>query len=525
MQNKPSAPYADLESAITGYLAGSLNSNQLKPVLAPSGIYEQRNAQFMLRVRITGGHLESSTLRSLADVMEHNSIPSCHLSSRQAIQLHDVAVEKIISTMIECQAIGLPFKGGGGNTYRNILISPDSGLAVDEAFDVLPYAIAIHHALANRPEAFLLPRKFKVGVFSKPSEAFLAAAQDLGFLAVTRDGERGFTVYGGGGMGRESGVGIKLFDFLPHAQFLRCTLAMLHLFSDQGDRVNRHQARLRYVLKRQGSENFARLFNIYFEKTLWEPPVLHPATDYGIPARQRTALHAGQTPLAGYETWKCHAVEPTQLGVDQVMARLYVPYGNLTPDQCRQIAALADDFGGGFLRLMRSQDVLLGPVSATSLPALYNRLFTDFRELDLTLRSFRGHITTCVGSSVCKIGVLSAPVLADAIADRLDPLLPADTPEKLKMLRQITNDILISGCPNSCSGHPTAWLGFQGLKQRVGDRVEDAVLPFTGRSLKPDALRLATHHESTPAIPVAHLPDFVAEALGVLTTQRSSLQH
>ena len=516
-QNKPSALYADLESAITGYLAGSLNSDQLKPALAPSGIYEQRNALFMLRVRITGGHLESSALRSLADVMEHNNIPLGHLSSRQAIQLHNVAVEKIISTMVECQAIGLPFKGGGGNTYRNILISPDSGLAVDEAFDVLPYAIAIHRALANRPEAFLLPRKFKVGIFSKPSEEFLASAQDLGFLAVTRGGERGFTVYGGGGMGRESGVGIKLFDFLPQDQFLRCTLAMLHFFSDQGDRVNRHQARLRYVLKRQGSENFARLFNLYFEKTLWESPVIPLAPDYASLANQRTAFPLEQTPKADYEVWKLHAVSSTHLGIGQVMVRLYIPYGNLTPTHCRLLAGITEDYGVGFLRLMRSQDLLLGPVSATALPSLYNRLIADFPGLDLTLRSFRGHITTCVGSSVCKIGVLSAPLLADAIADRLDPLLPADTPEKLKMLRQITNDILISGCPNSCSGHPTAWLGFQGLKQRIGDKIEDAVLPFTGRSLKAESLRLAAHRESTPAIPVAHLPDFVAEALGFRT--------
>jgi sulfite reductase beta subunit-like hemoprotein len=516
-QNGQGPLYSDLEAAIAGYTAGTLNSNQLKPVLAPFGIYEQRNAQFMLRVRITGGHLAAVALRDLADVMEKNSIPLGHLSSRQAIQLHDVAVENIVETMIQCHAIGLPFKGGGGNTYRNILISADSGLARDEAFHVLPYAEAIHRILANRPEAFLLPRKFKVGVFSKPSEAFLAAAQDLGFLAVTAGEKRGFTVYGGGGMGRDSGLGIKLIEFLPHDQFVRCTLAMLNLFSDQGDRVNRHQARLRYVLKNRGAQDFARLFHFYFERTTWDPLILPPSPDYAALANRRKRIPAGLPPQAGYEAWKRHAVGPTRLGTDQVTVRLYVPYGNLTPEQCRRLAGIAEDFGGSFLRLMRSQDLLLGPVSEASLPALYNRLIENFPGLDLTLRSFRGHITTCVGSSVCKIGVLSAPALADAISEKMDALLPADTPEKLKILRQLTDDLLISGCPNSCSGHPSAGLGFQGLKRRIGDKIEEAVLPFTGRSLQPESLRLSTYDEANPAIAIENLPAFVAESLGFRT--------
>jgi len=503
----------DLEAAVAGYLAGTLSSNQLKPALAPSGIYEQRNSLFMLRVRITGGHLESAALRGLAGVMERHHIPLGHLSSRQAIQLHDVEAGEILGTMAACRAIGLPFKGGGGNTYRNILISPDSGLAPGGTFDVLPYAWAIHQALAARPDALQLPRKFKVGMFSHPDEAFMAAVQDLGFLAVTSGGQRGFTVYGGGGLGRESGVGVKLFDFLPHDQFIRCTLAMLHLFNDQGDRVNRHQARLRFVLKARGAEAFARLFHFYFEKTVWEAPVLPPAPDYAALARRHRLFSSGIKPEAGYEAWKYHAVGSTSLGADVVTVRLYVPFGNLSPDQFRRLASVSDDFGGGFLRLMRSQDLLLGPVPAAALPALYNRLVADFPGLDLTLRSFRGHITTCVGSSVCKIGILAAPILADAIADHLDPLLPADTPEKLKVLRLITDDIRISGCPNSCSAHPTAWLGFQGLKRKVGEKVEDVVLPFCGRCLQPDSLRLSTCSETTPFITVDGLPAAVAEAL------------
>lgn len=506
--------YADLESAIDQFRAGILSSNQLKPVLSPSGIYEQRDAKFMLRVRITGGHIETQALRRLADVMDRNRIPMGHLSSRQAIQLHDVMPEQIISTMVACREIGLPFKGGGGNTYRNILISPDSGLSPEEAFDVLPHALAMHRALGARPESLLLPRKFKVGIFTKPGEAFLASVQDLGFLAVVSGGQRGFTVYGGGGLGRESGVGARLFDFLPEAQFIRCALAMLRLFSDHGDRSNRNQARLRFVLKSRGAEDFTRLFNFYYQTTPEAPFELPPAPDYGSRpvVREVASVPSAAT---GYEAWRSHAVTPTRFGAEKAIVRLYVPYGNLVPGQLRRLAALADEFGAGFLRLTRNQDLLLAPVATAALTQLHSRLLADFPGLDLTLRSFRGHITTCIGSVVCKVGILASPAVADTVAAHLDSLLPPDTPEKRAQLRRITDDLLISGCPNSCSGHPTAWLGYQGSRKKIGDKVEDVVFPFTGRTLDEKSLRLSTCPEGSAAIPVSQLPAAIAKALGI----------
>lgn len=502
--------FETIQDGIARFLAGALPANQLKPFLAPSGIYEQRDGRFMLRVRVTGGHITTQALRQLADVMDRNGISSAHLSSRQCIQLHHVPVEKIISSILDCEAAGLPFKGGGGNTYRNILASADSGFGEQQVFDVLPYAQYANTILSGLPESFELPRKFKIGFFSNPGDEFTAACQDLGFQAVLSGGQKGFIVYGGGGMGRESATGVKLFDFLPHDQFIHCTLAMLHLFNEHGDRANRHSARLRFVLKKEGADSFTRLFHSYFEKTPCEP-VNPPALPAFAPPPRITTSNPSS---AEFSTWRYHAVTPTHLGAEQVAVRLYIPYGNITSEQIRKLAGLAETFSSGVLRLMPTQDLLMAPVHTASLPALHERLLNDFPELDVVLASFRGHLCTCVGATVCKIGILSAPALADSLAGRLDTLLPADTPEKLVLLRRITDDIRISGCLNSCSGHPAAWLGLQGQKRRAGTGTEDIVLPFTDRSTMPGSFKLASHDGTAGPIRAEDLPAFVAQAIG-----------
>lgn len=506
--------YLCLKSKIDEYLGGAITADQLKPAAAPFGIYEQRNGMFMIRIRITGGHITSAMFRDVAEVMARNGIPHVHLSSRQDIQLHDVAADKIYNTVVGCDRIGLPFRGGGGNTYRNILASADSGFAPNQVFDVLPYAQQLNAVLRRHEKAFGLPRKLKIGFFASPSEEFTAAIQDLGFLAVKQDGRRGFKVYGGGGMGRESSIGVKLFDFLPEDQYIRCAAAMVDLFNDHGDRQNRNRARIRFIIQNIGADAFIKLFMEYFGKAHAAAPETPKETDY---AKLGSGKHfKDEIQEKGFDEWRAHAVLPTGLGDDLLSVRLYVPYGNLTIEQVRRMATLSDDFGGGFLRFLPSQDILISPVHSSRLAALHHRLLADFSDIDLTLKSFKGHIICCVGAGVCKIGVLSAPKIADMVAEEMDKILPADTPRKIEKLKLITSQLRISGCPNACSGHPSAKIGIQGQKQRVGEVMEEFGLIFTGVSDQPDSLRLSVPAKDTPAVKADGLPLAVSDLLDKL---------
>lgn len=503
--------YDQIQDGLNRFLAGTLSSQDLKPVLAPSGIYEQRDGHFMMRVRITGGHLQAASLRDLATLMQQRAIPWAHFSSREAIQLHHIPATQILEILRDCEAIGLPFRGGGGNTYRNVLASPDSGVRAGQAFDILPYAQAVNRALSQIPGAFTLPRKFKIGFFCNPEDEFTAAYQDLGFLATLQDGQKGFVVYGGGGLGRECALGLRLIRFLPHDRFMRCTLAMLQLFSEHGDRTSRATARLRYVLRRLGPQEFQRLFDDYYHRQPDTPVIPElPRASATPPAP------APEEPLPGYADWEAIAVAPGRQETDQVVVRLFVPHGNFSASEGLALAQLAEEFADAQLRLTQGMEVLLAPVAKAALPALYNRLIRDFPGTDLTLNSLKGHIVSCVGAATCKIGILPSPTLADDLALKLDSRLPLDVAERARLIRKIVDGIRISGCPNSCSGHPAAWLGFQGSRRRADGGTEDILLPFRGRSTDPDSLSLSS--PAAEPLPLKDVADYVAAALGLPST-------
>ena len=503
--------YGELKAAVDNYVAGRLSSDELKPFLAPSGIYQQRNDLFMARVRITGGEISGGSLIGLADIAE-----SCggyaHLTSRQDLQIHNVTAERIMEVVSGSDKLGLPFKGGGGNTYRNMIASADSGFSVSCAFDVYPYAHAIHRAVLKYAKAFALPRKLKIGFFAKESERVQAAAQDLGFVAQVREGRQGFTVYAGGGQGRESAVGVKLFDFLDGSNCLRATLALAALFYDHGDRANRQKARLRFVVKRLGAEAFLRLYLGYYADT--KAPTLKIPPEKDLLALVPQLRRGKGGPAAqGFSIWETIAVQPTRFGDEVKSVRLYVPYGNLTGPQLRGLASLAKAYCPVPLRLLVTEDLLIPMVHVSALPEIFERLRGETDGLDLTFGSYKGHLATCVGAAVCRIGMVDTPSVADRLATELDRYLPPDTPEKLRLLRLVTDDLRISGCPNSCASHHVARIGIGCVAQRVDGAVQCLARLLVGAGVRDGVPCFSEELEPDRLIPVADLGKKVLDEL------------
>ncbi|MFA6292116.1 MAG: nitrite/sulfite reductase, partial [Victivallales bacterium] len=249
------------------FTSGKINAAEFKKFTAPLGIYEQSSGEFMIRIRVTGGHLPLSDAKTISETAKANKVGYLHLTTRQDIQLQDVPTEMLYPIVKALVENGIPFKGGGGDTYRNTTACPHSGISPDTIFDVLPYAKAANEFLFEEEKAFQLPRKLKIGFSCCEKDSSMAALQDLGFIAKLVNGKKGFTVYGAGGMGRESMLGIKLFDFLPEEDLLKCIRAVLELFHEQGDRTNRAKARLRHYVAKVGEIEFKKTFLEYFERT------------------------------------------------------------------------------------------------------------------------------------------------------------------------------------------------------------------------------------------------------------------
>lgn len=495
----------NLKKQTAAYIAGELSQNELKHDTAPFGIYPQRDDRFMARIRINGGMLPVDKFTAIADIIEASGVDFAHLTTRQDIQLHGLAPEKICLVTELCAESGLPFQGGGGNTVRNILVSEGSGVNPEDCFDVQPYADTLWDFMFEYEKGYQLPRKLKAGFAAGEYDSRMAQLQDLGFVAVENDkGARGFRVYGGGGMGRESAAGVKLFDFMPAEQVIQCTVAMTDLFYDHGNRENRNQARIRFIIKKIGAEAFVKLFNEYFEKAVESAPPCFPEAKKD---RHAGIFSGSPEVLPGFDQWKKTAVSPTSLSENIVSVRFFVPRGNLNPAQINLLASLAECGAAPYFRLSRSQDLILPEVQVEVLPEIYRILRQDLRDIDLTGESFKGHLVACIGSKTCKIGILDSPGMADAAAAELDSLFADKAELKAVCFAEIVDSIRFSGCPNSCAAHPTAKLGIQGGKKRFTDAPEPAGLVFTR---EPDELLGQTNGEYQP---VAELPAVIRDAI------------
>ena len=490
----------NLVAAWTDYVAGTIDAKALKGQSAGFGIYQQRDDKTMMRVRRVGGRITTDDFRNAANILRTHGGDYAHLTTRQDIQLHGVPAAQVTTALAACESVGFRFRGGGGDTFRNTLVSAYSGLHEDSVFDVVPYAKALSDAFYAFDLAYGLPRKLKIGFADRPADASIAQSNDLGFLAKVVDGQRVFETYLGGGIGFKPRLGLKLFDALPVTDCIRVAMALTALFNDKGCRTNRAHARIRFLREDLGDEGLVKLFHEYLAKAPADAPQTRAAEIAPPPA---TSFPVNAAPSAGFETWKELAVAPLANGL--VAVRVFVPFGNFTADELDAFAAAMTPFGATRFDILSTLDLGL-VVPANQLAGVYNTLAVLGR--DYVAKSFVGNIRTCIGCMVCKSGVTDAPAVGRAVAEYFDAKYqPADTAQKLAVAKALLNDVRISGCPNSCTNQPLAKFGFSGRKLNG----VDAETIFTPGSTNP--ARLGTADTSIPPVTVTDFPAFLEQRI------------
>jgi sulfite reductase (ferredoxin) len=491
-------PAAEIEAYaedVRRFRAGELAPAVFKARRVPRGVYEQRrDGTYMVRVRVPGGALAAAQARLLADLCRRYGEGRLHVTTRQDLQFHGVAIEDTPEIMRRLLAVDLTTKGGGGNTVRNVTACPHAGVCPAERFDVTPFVRAVTAGLIRLTGSYNLPRKYKIAFSGCGADCALARFNDLGFVAEPRDGQPGFRVFAGGGMGAQSRLADPMEPWIPAADAPRVAETVRRLFDRHGDRTNKHRARLRFAVERLGLEAFRAAYAEEKARVTAAdaPPATAEAAATLLPAApsgERPPDYSGES-LAGARVWR-------QRQPGFVAVPLHLAEGFVAAADFAALADVAETFSEErALRATRRQSLILRFVREERVPALVEALRR--LSVDVLTPAALGHFVVCAGASTCRLGLCQSRPAARACAEALDRA-GAD-------LRDLT--IHVSGCPNACGQHPAAALGFYGAAQRVGQRLAPAYRVVAGGRHGADAARLAS---PAGTIPAHTMPAYVAD--------------
>jgi sulfite reductase (ferredoxin) len=450
---------------------GKIEPVKFKGTRVPMGIYEQRkDGTYMVRVRCTGGYISPEQLKQVALTAQSHHSSLLHITTRQEIQIHHIAIEQVKTILPELQTVELSSKGGGGNTVRNILVDINSGISADETFDVLPYAVDLTTRLIAELDSFTLPRKLKIAFSTGETNADFALINDLGFIARIKDGKRGFKVYLGGSVASNPTLGWVLFDFAPEEELFNIAIAAKRFFNNHGNRKNKHKARIRYIFYKEGEEKTRELFfNYYNEIKSKENFVYTPAVlkfEYKKPSFAPASVSSEE-----FFTWKRRNVKAQkQSGLFSTI----VPFinGNTDSETLLKIAEFAAAFGNDVLRFTVRQQLQLRNIPEDYLANVY--LLLNELGISTEFPAVINNIVSCTGADTCRLGICYSKGASLALRKKLGK-------SKLN-LDEIGNlQINISGCPNSCAQQIWSDIGFSG---RVGrnERMYAAYNVYAGAS-------------------------------------------
>ncbi len=485
---------------------GQTSADHFRAFRVPFGVYEQRAAgRYMLRLRITAGDLSSQQLRALATVASRDGNSLLHVTTRQDLQVHDVPVEHLHRGLVTLAEAGLSTIGGGGNSVRNVTACPDTGFCDKECFPVAEHARAVTAELLETPFALDLPRKYKLSFSGCDEDCAGARANDVGYIARVVDGRRGFAVYAGGGMGGKSRVAQLLEEFVPEEEIFYVAEAVKRLFDRLGNRRNKHQARLRFLVEQLGFEGFKERYEEVLAEVRSVPPLKIPPTE--VPPVTVPAKPAPEVNEEAFVEWqRYHVTAQPQPGLHKVEIPLFL--GTMVAPVAEQLADVAKRCGAGRLRSTLAQNLVIPWVPTAALPLAFSLL----SEAGLATPTPRliSEMAVCAGASTCRLGICQSR----GLAHELRGLLEASSLD-LEALKDLK--IFISGCPNSCGRHLLADVGLSGGARRLAGEVAPHYEVRLGSRSTVDSVTFAQGKTVIPAraIPetlVALLTEFSAAA-------------
>ena len=450
------------------FLAGQLAEDDFRPLRLQNGLYVQKHAP-MLRVAIPYGMVSSAQLRTFALIAREYDRGYGHFSTRQNIQFNWPKLAQVPDILAELAKVEMHAVQTSGNCIRNITTDHFAGIAPDEIVNPLVWTEVLRQWSTFHPEFAFLPRKFKIAVSGAETDRAAIQVHDIGLQAVrSAQGEVGFKVIVGGGLGRTPIIGQVIREFLPWKHLITYLEAVIRVYNRYGRRDNLYKARIKILVKERTLPVFRDEVEAEWAQlvdgvgTLTKELVDDIASRFTQPAYRRlpredselkTFLDADR-PFARWHGRNVHAHKvPGYAAVTLSLKRPGVPPGDVTADQLDAIAALADKYSFGELRVTHEQNLVLPDVEQRQLHALWR----EAKALGLATPNIGliTNIIACPGGDFCSLAnAVSIPV-ALAIDERF---------QNLDYVHDIGElDLNISGCMNSCGHHHVGHIGILGV--------------------------------------------------------------
>src|SRR5690349_1475392 len=228
----------DLEKKIRLFREGKIDDDKFRSLRLARGIYGQRQSGVqMIRIKLPLGRVTTKQIRTIADISDEYASKNLHATTRQDIQIHFVSLDRTPELWTKLEKDQITTREACGNTVRNITASDLAGIDPKEPFDVSPYAYETFQYFLRNPICQEMGRKFKISFSSSDDDTAFSFIHDLGFIPKIQDGQRGFKVMIGGGLGANPYLALTAYEFLESDQIIPFAEAVLRVFDRYGERT------------------------------------------------------------------------------------------------------------------------------------------------------------------------------------------------------------------------------------------------------------------------------------------------
>ncbi|MFQ5469676.1 MAG: nitrite/sulfite reductase [Gammaproteobacteria bacterium] len=424
------------EEAVQAFLNNELDADRFQSMRLQQGVYGQRQEGVnMVRVKVPGGVMNAEQLRTCANILENYSDHDmAHITTRQDFQIHYIPTGKTPAVLKDMAAAGLTSREACNNTVRNVTACPLAGICPNEHVDVTTHLDAAVSHFLRHPLTQHLPRKFKMSFSACETDCAQGMMHDVGVIATMRDGQPGFKILAGGGLGHKPRHAVTVEEFIEEKELLASMEALIALHNRYSDRKKRAKSRIKFLVDRFGADEFIEKYKEEYARTQTAlADIEHPKAEWNQKSKSVT----------------CTAGAPRQIIEQKQDGRfvfpISVPIGDLTAPQMHGLANMMESLGISEIRTTQDQNLILVNVAEE----LIDKIRGALAELGLGEPLTGDDVVACPGTSTCRLGITSSKVIGTKLSGASADLR-----------------IRASGCHNGCAQPETGDIGIYGEGKR-----------------------------------------------------------